>query len=55
MIMNNEKENISRNRKRGIDRRMKIDDKIRSILNKIKCQKKNEKFDKIKELKIELV
>ena len=57
MIMNNEIKNLSRNRKRRIERRIKIDDKMKSLVNKIKTEKKkkNKKFDKIQELKIVLV
>ena len=55
MIMNNENKKLSRNRKRRIERRIKMDDKIKSILNRIKYEKKKKNIDKIKELEIELV
>ena len=53
----NENKKLSRNRKRRIERRNKIDDKLKTLLNKIKTEKKkkNRNIDKIKELKIELV
>ena len=53
----NENKKLSRNRKRRIERRIKIDEKMKSLLNKIKTEKKkkNKTFDKIKELEIELV
>ena len=35
----NENKNISRNRKRRIERKNKIDDKMISLLNKIKTEK----------------
>ena len=55
--MNNENKKLSRNRKRKIDRKTKMDDRMKSFLNKIKTEKKkkNKTFDKIKELEIELV
>ena len=57
MIMNNENKKLSRKRKRRIERRIKIDDKMKSVLNKIKTEKKkkNNNVDKVKELEIELV
>ena len=53
----NENKKLSRNRKRRIERRIKIDDKLKTLLNKIKTgkKKKNKKIIKIKELEIELV
>ena len=52
MIMNNENEKLSRNRKRRIERKNKIDDNIKFLLNKIKTEKekKNKSLDKIKQL-----
>ena len=55
MIINNETKKLSRNRKRRIDRRNKIDDDMKLLLNKIKSEKKNKNFDKIKQLEILLV
>ena len=57
MIMNNENKKLSRNRKRKIDRNIKKDDKMISLLNKIKTERKrkNKKVYKIKDLEIELV
>ena len=54
--MNNEKKKLSRNRKRRIGRKIKMDDRMNTFLNKIEPEKKkkNENFDKIKELEIEL-
>ena len=55
--MNNEKEKLSRNRKRRIDRRNKIINDMKLLFNKIKSEKKkkNKNFDKIKQLEIVLV
>ena len=55
--MNNEKKKLSRIRKRRIGRKIKMDDKMNTLLNKNESEKKkeNENFDKIKELEIELV
>ena len=36
MIMNNENKNLSRNRKRGNEQRIKIDDKMKSLTIKNK-------------------
>ena len=57
MIFNNENKNLSRNRKRRIDRKNKIDEKMKLLLNKIKSEKRkrNKNLDKIKELEILLV
>ena len=57
MIMNNENNKLSGNRKRRIERRFEIDDGMKSLLNKIRTEKKkkNENNDKINELEIELV
>ena len=57
MILNNENKKTLRNRKRRIERGVKLDDKMKSLLNKIHNRKKrnNKNFDKIKELEIELV
>ena len=57
MIINNENKKLSRNRKRRIDRRNKIDENMKLLLNKIKSakKKKNKDFDKIKQLEILLV
>ena len=53
--MNNENKTVSRNRERRIQRKIKMDDKMKSILNSIKSEKKKKHIDKIKELEIELV
>ena len=44
--MNNENKNLSRSRRERIERRMKIDDKMKSSLNNIKSEKKkkNKKY-----------
>ena len=57
MIINNENKKLSRNRKRRIQRKNKINDDMKLLLNKIKSEKRkrNEKFDKIKQLEILLV
>ena len=53
----NENKKLSRNRKRRINRRNKISDDMKLLINKIKSEKKkkNKKFDKIKQLEILLV
>ena len=43
MIKNNEDKNISTNRKRRIERKIKMDDKMKSLLNKTKSEKKKKK------------
>ena len=57
MIINNETKNLSRNRKRRIQRRLNMNDDIKLLLNKIKSEKKkrNKNLDKIKNLEIQLV
>ena len=40
MIMNNENKKLSRNRKRRIERKMKMDHKKKSLLTKINTEKK---------------
>ena len=52
MIINNENKKLSRNRKRKIDRRNKINDDMKLLSNKIKSEKKKKykNFDKIKQL-----
>ena len=57
MIINNENKNLSRNTKQKIDRRKKIKNDVKLILNKIKSEKKKKykNFDKIKQLEILLV
>ena len=57
MIMNNQSKNISRNRKRRIVRNINMNDNMKSILNKIKSEKKKKitNSDKIKQLEILLV
>ena len=53
----NENEKLSRNRKRRIVRTIKMNDKMKPILSKIKSErkKKNKNINKNKELEIELV
>ena len=55
--MNNKNKKLSRNRMRRIEQKIKMDDKMKLLLNKIKTEKKkkNKKIDKIKDLEIELV
>ena len=57
MINDNENKKLSRNRKRRIERKIKMDDKLKFLFKRIKTEKKkkNKKIDKIKELEIELV
>ena len=46
MIMNNENKKTIENRKRRIDRGIKMDDRMKILLNKIESEKKNKIFDK---------
>ena len=57
MVMNNETKKLSRNRKRRIERKNKISDDMKLLLNKIKSEKKkkNKNLDRIKQLEILLV
>ena len=57
MIMNNENKKLSRKRKRRIERKIKMDDNMKLLLNKINSEKrkKNKNLDKIKQLEILLV
>ena len=57
MIIDNENKKLSRNRRRRIERKSKIDDDMKLLLNKIKSEKKkkNKNLDKIKQLEILLV
>ena len=57
MIIDNENKKLSRSRKRRIIRRLNMSNDVKSILNKIKSEKKkrNKNLDKIKELEIILV
>ena len=57
MIINNETKKLSRNRKRRIARKLNMSNDMKSILNKIKSEKKKriKNLDKIKQLKIQLV
>ena len=57
MITINENKKLSRNTKRRIDRRNKINDDMKLLLNKIKSEKKKKyiTFDKIKQLEYLLV
>ena len=53
----NENKKLSKNTKRKTARRLKINDESKSILNKIKSEKKkkNKTFDKFKKIEIDLV
>ena len=53
--MNNENKKLSRKRKRRYDRKIKMDDKMKLLLNKFKTEQKKKKFDKIKILEIEII
>ena len=57
MIINNESKNVSRNTKRRINRRNKINDDMKLLLSKIKSEenKKIKILDEIKQSKILLV
>ena len=57
MIINNENKKLSRNTKRKINRKNKINDHMKFLLNTIKSEKKKKykNFDKIKQLEILLV
>ena len=57
MIINDENKKLSRNRKRRIDRKTKLNDDMKLLLSKIKSEKKkkNKDFDKIKQLEFLLV
>ena len=57
VILNNENKNLSRNSKGRIERKSKLNDDLKFLLNKIKSEKrkKNKILDKIKELEILLV
>ena len=55
--MNNENRRVSRKRKKRFERKNKMDDNMKLLLNKIKTEKKkeNKKIVKIRQLEIELV
>ena len=57
MITINENKKLSRNRKRRIERKNKLNDDMKVLINKIKSEKKkkNRNLDKIKQLKVLLV
>ena len=57
LIIDNENKKLSRNRKRRIERKNKLNDDMKILLNKIKSEKKkkNKNLDKIKQLEILLV
>ena len=57
MIMNNENKKLSRNRKKRIQRRNKMNDDLKLLINKIKSEKKKKYkiFDKIRQLEFLLV
>ena len=57
MIMNDENKKLSRNRKRRIQRKNKLDDKMKTLFNKNKSEKKKriKNIDKINQLVISLV
>ena len=55
--MNNENKELSRNRKRRTEQKIKMDDRTKSLLRKNKTEKKTKytNIDNIKNLEIELV
>ena len=55
MIINTKNQKLSRNRKRRIERKSKLDDNMKLLLNKSKTEKKKKNLDKVKELEILLV
>ena len=55
LIIDNENKKLSRNRKRRIERKSKINDNLKILINKIKTEKKKKNLDKIKQLEIQLV
>ena len=57
LIIDNENKKLSRNQKKRIDRRNKLDNDMKTLLNKIKNKKKKKykNLDKIKQLEILLV
>ena len=47
---------MSKKRKRRIERKIKVDDKLKLILNKLNMKTKRKKnFNKIKELQVEVI
>ena len=55
MIIDNENKRLSRNRKRRTDRKNKLNDDMKILLNKIKSEKKKKNLDKVKQLEKLLV
>ena len=55
VIIDNENKILSRNRKRRTDRKNKLNDDVKFLLNKIKSEKKKKNSDKVKQLEILLV
>ena len=53
--MNNKNKKLSRNIKRRIERKSKIDNNMKLLLNKIKSEKKKKNLNKVKQLEILLV
>ena len=56
LVIDNENKKLSQSRRR-IERKIKLDNKMKTILNenKVETKKKNKNVDKLKELQIELV
>ena len=55
MIINNENKKLSRNRKRRIERKSKIDFNMKLLINKTISEKKKKNLDEVKQLEILLV
>ena len=55
VIIDNENKRLSRNRKRRTNRKNKLNDDMKLLLNKIKSEKKKKNLDKVKQLEILLV
>ena len=53
--MNNENEKLSRSRNRRIERKNKIDDNMKLLLNNIKTEKKKKKKDCDKIIQLEII
>ena len=55
MIIDNENNKLSRNRKRRIERKNKMNNDLKLLLNKINTNKKNKNFDRLEQLESLLV
>ena len=55
VIIDNENKRLSRNRKRRIDRRIKFNNDMKLLINKIETEKKKKNLNKVKQLEKLLV